>query len=197
VTWVDLYPVVSLLGVMILIHELGHYWAAISVGIRVDTFSIGFGPRIFGFKRGDTDFRISAIPLGGYVRMFGELPGDDAAAHPRSFLAKARWQRAIVVIAGPLMNVLLAIAIVTGLYMHSYRKEIDPTDPIITTVEPGSAAARAGVLPGDKIVQIESHRDPNWEDVFTTSGALRRQAGGGSVHARRSDPEGLGYPGAQ
>jgi regulator of sigma E protease len=166
VTWVDLYPVVILLGVMILIHELGHYWAAIAVGIRVDTFSIGFGPRIFGFKRGETDFRISAIPLGGYVRMFGELPGDDAAADPRSFLAKARWQRAIVVIAGPLMNVLLAIAIVTGLYMHSYRKEIDPTDPIITTVEPGSAAARAGVLPGDKVVQIESHRDPNWEDVL-------------------------------
>ena len=95
--------------------------------------------------------------------MFGELPGDDAAtADPRSFLAKARWQRAIVVAAGPLMNVLLAIAIVTGLYMHSYRKEIDPKDPVITTVEPSSAAARAGVQVGDRIVQIESHQDPNW-----------------------------------
>ncbi|HEX4772202.1 MAG TPA: RIP metalloprotease RseP [Bryobacteraceae bacterium] len=168
-TWVDLYPVVILLGVMILIHELGHYWAAISVGIRVDTFSIGFGPRLFGFKRGDTDFRISAIPLGGYVRMFGELPGDDAAADPRSFLAKARWQRAIVVVAGPLMNVLLAIAIVTGLYMHSFRKEVDPTDPVITTVEPGSAAARAGIQPGDKIVAIEAKQHPNWEDVLNTA----------------------------
>ena len=68
--------VVILLGVMILVHELGHFWAALSVGIRVETFSIGFGPRLFGFRRGETDFRISAIPFGGYVRMFGEQPGD-------------------------------------------------------------------------------------------------------------------------
>src|SRR5947209_20260975 len=101
---------------MILIHELGHYWAALAVGVRVDTFSIGFGPRLAGFRRGDTDFRISAIPFGGYVRMLGEQPGEDVD-DPRSFQAKARWQRAIVVVAGPLMNILLAVGIVTGLYM--------------------------------------------------------------------------------
>ncbi len=165
--WVDLYPVVILLGVMILIHELGHYWAAISVGIRVDTFSIGFGPRLFGFRRGDTDFRLSLVPLGGYVRMYGELPGEEGAiADPRSFLGKTRWQRAIVVAAGPSMNILLAIAIVTGLYMHSYRKEVDPKNPVITTIAPNSAAARAGVQPGDKIIEINGHHDPNWEDVL-------------------------------
>jgi regulator of sigma E protease len=169
VGWVDLWPVVILLGIMILIHELGHYWAAISVGIRVDTFSIGFGPRLFGFRRGDTDFRISAIPLGGYVRMYGELPGDEAAADPRSFVAKARWQRAIVVVAGPLMNVLLAIAIVTGLYMHAFPKEADPADPVITSVPPDSPAARAGVQPGDRILQIANHQHPNWEDVINTA----------------------------
>ncbi len=98
--------VVILLGIMILVHELGHFWAALSVGVRVETFSIGFGSRLFGFKRGDTDFRVSAIPLGGYVRMLGEQPGDEAAADPRSFQAKARWQRAIVIVAGPLMNVI-------------------------------------------------------------------------------------------
>ena len=163
--WIDFYPVVILLGVMILIHELGHYWAALSVGIRVDTFSIGFGPRLFGFHRGDTDFRVSAIPLGGYVRMYGELPGDEAAADPRSFMAKARWQRAIVVVAGPLMNVLLAIAIITGLYMHAFPKEADSTDPVITTVAPNSPAARAGIEPGDRIMQMGRLKDPNWEDV--------------------------------
>jgi regulator of sigma E protease len=176
VSWVDLYPVVILLGVMILIHELGHYWAAISVGIRVDTFSIGFGPRLFGFKRGDTDFRISAVPLGGYVRMAGELPGDESASDPRSFLAKARWQRAIVVIAGPLMNILLAIAIVTGLYMHSFRKEVDPQDPVVTSVAPNSAAARVGIQPGDKIVAFDGHRDPNWEDVLNEAALNARHA---------------------
>jgi regulator of sigma E protease len=166
VGWVDLWPVVILLGIMILIHELGHYWAAISVGVRVDTFSIGFGPRLFGFRRGETDYRVSAIPLGGYVRMYGELPGDEASADPRSFVAKARWQRAIVVVAGPLMNVLLAIAIVTGLYMHAFPKEADPVDPVITSVPPNSPAAHAGVLPGDRIVQIGGHQHPNWEDVL-------------------------------
>src|SRR6202161_4374644 len=97
--------VVILLGVMILIHELGHYWAAVSVGVKVETFSIGFGPRLFGFRRGDTDFRVSLVPLGGYVRMLGEQPGDEQAVDPTSFQAKARWQRAIVILAGPLMNV--------------------------------------------------------------------------------------------
>ena len=162
-----MFWVVILLGVMILIHELGHYWAAVSVGIRVETFSIGFGPRLFGFRRGNTDFRVSAILFGGYVRMLGELPGDETAGDPRSFQAKARWQRAIVVAAGPVMNILLAVAIVTGLYMHAFEKQVDSTDPVVTTVAANSAAARAGIQPGDRIIQIGSHRDPNWQEVLT------------------------------
>ncbi len=159
--------VVILLGVMILIHELGHFWAALAVGVRVDTFSVGFGPRLFGFKRGDTDFRVSAILFGGYVRMFGEQPGDSQAADPRSFQAKSRWQRAIVIAAGPLMNVLLAIALVMGLYMFAYPKEVDTTDPTITAIAPNSAAAQAGLQAGDKIVEISGKQDPNWEYVLT------------------------------
>jgi regulator of sigma E protease len=159
--------VVVLLGVMILIHELGHYWAALSVGIRVETFSVGFGPRLLGFRRGDTDFRLSAIPFGGYVRMLGEQPSDETAADPRSFQAKARWQRAIVVMAGPLMNILLAVAIVTGLYMYAFPKEADSRDPVVTNIADHSAAAVAGVRPGDRIVQIGDQRDPNWQDVMT------------------------------
>src|SRR5579875_734716 len=126
---------------MILVHEMGHFWACLSVGVKVETFSIGFGSRLFGFRRGDTDFRVSAIPLGGYVRMFGEQPGDEAAADPRSLQSKPRWQRAIVIIAGPLMNVLLAFAIVTGLYMHGFETEAESSDAVISSVAPNSPAA--------------------------------------------------------
>jgi regulator of sigma E protease len=163
--------VVILLGVMILVHELGHFWAALAVGVRVETFSIGFGPRLLGFKRGATDFRLSAIPFGGYVRMLGEQPGDENALDPQSFQAKARWQRAIVIIAGPLMNILLAIGIVTGLYMYEFRKEIDTKDPVITSVKPNSPAAEAGFQSGDRIVQFGDQKDPNW-DYLSTQEAL-------------------------
>lgn len=174
--------VVILLGVMILIHELGHFWAALAVGVKVETFSIGFGPRLFGFKRGDTDFRVSAIPFGGYVRMLGEQPGqsvvlqaaehdrqsgDQAAFDPRAFYAKPRWQRAIVIIAGPLMNVVLAVAIVAGLYMYAFPKEVESADPVITSLVPGSPAAQAGLRTGDKIVRIANQANPNWQDVMT------------------------------
>jgi regulator of sigma E protease len=166
--WIQpVFWVVILLGVMILIHELGHYWAALSVGVRVDTFSIGFGPRLFGFRRGDTDFRVSAILFGGYVRMLGELPSDEQIQDPRSLQAKSRWQRAIVVAAGPVMNMLLAVAIVTGLYMHAFERQVNSTDPIVTTVAPDSAAARAGIQAGDRIVQIGGDRHPNWQQVLT------------------------------
>jgi len=157
-----------LLGVMILIHELGHFWAALSVGIKVETFSIGFGTRLFGFRRGDTDFRISAIPFGGYVRMLGEQPGDETAADPRSFQAKARWQRAIVILAGPLMNVILAVALVTGLYMYGFPREVPSTEAaVISSVAPDSPAAAAGLQSGDTIVQIGDKRNPGWQDVLT------------------------------
>src|SRR5215831_708869 len=104
-----------LIGVMILIHELGHYWAARFFDVKVETFSFGFGPRLFGFKRGETDFRFSAILFGGYVRMAGEQPGDESAADPRSFLSKPRWQRMCVVFAGPAINILLAVVLLAGL----------------------------------------------------------------------------------
>ena len=159
--------VVILLGIMILIHELGHFWAALSVGIKVETFSIGFGPRLFGFHRGETDFRISAIPFGGYVRMLGEQPGEDTAADPRSFQSKARWQRAIVIIAGPLMNVFLAIGLITGLYMYGFPKETPSSEAVISSIAKNSPAEAAGLRPGDRIVQVGDKRDPSWQDVLT------------------------------
>jgi len=161
----DIWWVLVLLGVMIVIHELGHYWAAVAVGIRVETFSIGFGSRLIGWRRGDTDFRISAIPFGGYVRMLGEQPGDENAADPASFQAKSRWQRAMVVIAGPAMNILLALGIMTGVYMREFPKQESVHSPVIGEVMPGSPAATAGLQAGDRIVNIAGVNDPVWQDI--------------------------------
>ena len=107
----NIWWLLVLIGVMILIHELGHYWAARIFDVRVETFSFGFGPRIFGFRRGETDFRFSAILFGGYVKMAGEQPGDENANDPRGFLAKPRWQRVVIAFAGPFMNLVLAVAV--------------------------------------------------------------------------------------
>src|SRR5215470_3221627 len=120
-----------LIGVMILVHELGHYWAARWFDVRVETFSFGFGPRLFGFRKGETDFRFSAILFGGYVKMAGEQPGDEAAADPRSLFAKPRWQRTIVIFAGPAINMVLAVALLAGLFMVEYPKIPMPHSPVV------------------------------------------------------------------
>lgn len=161
----DIWWVLVLLGVMIVIHELGHYWAAIAVGIRVETFSIGFGPRLLGWRRGATDFRVSAVPFGGYVRMLGELPGDDRAADPESFQSKPRWQRAMVVFAGPLMNILLAFAIMSGVFMREFPQQESVHSPVIGEIVPNSAAAQAGLQAGDRIVRIAGIDNPTWQDI--------------------------------
>jgi len=154
-----------LIGVMILLHEFGHYWAARFFDVKVETFSFGFGPRLFGFKRGETDFRFAAILFGGYVKMAGEQPGDENAADPRGFLSKPRWQRLIIAFAGPAMNIILAVAILTGLFMVRYPKIPSTPSPEIGYVVPDSAAAKAGLQEGDRIIQIGDSADPTWEDV--------------------------------
>src|ERR1700683_102409 len=102
---------IVLIAGMILLHEAGHYWFARLFDVRIDTFSFGFGPRLFGFRRGETDFRFSLILFGGYVRMAGEVPGDESASDPRSFLRKPRWQRLIILFAGPFMKLVLAVGV--------------------------------------------------------------------------------------
>ena len=119
-----------LIGVMIMIHELGHFWAARYFDVKVEAFSFGFGPRLFGFRRGETDYRFSLILFGGYVKMAGEMDGVNMegyanmsappaegaeAPDPRSLFAKPRWQRLIIAFAGPFMNVVLAVGLLTGL----------------------------------------------------------------------------------
>src|ERR1700685_760157 len=114
-----------LIGVMILIHELGHYWAARFFDVRVDAFSFGFGPRLFGFRKGETDYRFSLILFGGYVKMAGAQPGDETVSARAGLMAKPRWQLLIIAFAGPFMNVVLAVTLLTGLYMVKYQKVVD------------------------------------------------------------------------
>jgi regulator of sigma E protease len=155
-----------LIGVMINIHELGHFWAARYFDVKVEAFSFGFGKRLFGFRRGETDYRFSLIPLGGYVKMAGEQATDDNITDPRSFLSKARWQRLIIAFAGPFMNILLAVGVLTGLYMVKYQKISDADmQAIIGHVMPDSAAAKAGIQDGDRIVALDGKKNPTWEDV--------------------------------
>jgi regulator of sigma E protease len=153
-----------LIGIMILIHELGHYWAARFFDVKVDTFSFGFGPRLFGFKKGETDFRVAAIFFGGYVKMAGEQPGDENANDPRGFLSKPRWQRLIIAFAGPAMNIILAVGILTGLFMVRFPKIPSTPSPEVNVMT-DSAAAKAGIREGDRIVQIENTVDPTWDDI--------------------------------
>ncbi len=157
-----------LIGVMILIHELGHFWAARFFDVKVEAFSFGFGPRLFGFRRGETDYRVSAVFfLGGFVKMAGELPGDDSANDPRGFMAKPRWQRLIIVLAGPMMNVVLAVGLLTGLYMVKYQRVVDADNgAVIGSVAPNTPAARAGIQEGDKIVKLDGQRNPTWDDII-------------------------------
>jgi regulator of sigma E protease len=154
------------LGFMILIHEFGHYAAAKYFGVRVEVFSIGFGKRLLGFTKGDTDYRISAIPLGGYVKMSGENPMDDRTGDPGEFLSHPRWQRFIVALAGPAMNIMLAIALLTGVYMTHYEYPAVLDEPtVVGWVPANTPAEKAGIEIGDKIVSVDGVQNPNWEQV--------------------------------
>ena len=162
----SLFWFLVLIGVMIIIHELGHFWAARLFKVRVDVFSIGFGPRLFGFRRGDTDYRFSAILFGGYVKMAGVQPGDEHGDDPNGLLTKPRWQRLVIAFAGPFMNIALAVGLLTGLFMVKYQRLADDNKgAVIGYVLPGSAAAKAGIQAGDRIERMDGKADPSWEDV--------------------------------
>jgi regulator of sigma E protease len=154
------------LGFMILIHEFGHYAAAKYFGVRVEQFAIGFGKRLFGFRRGETDYRINILPLGGYVKMSGENPMDTRSDDPGEFLNHPRWQRFVIAIAGPFMNVLLAFCLWTGVFMVHYEYAAVIDGPaFVGYVTPGTPAAAAGIQPGDRIDRVDDIQNPNWEQV--------------------------------
>jgi regulator of sigma E protease len=164
----SIVAVVAVLGFMILIHEFGHYAVAKWLGVRVEVFSIGFGKRLIGFRKGETDYRIAAIPLGGYVKMSGENPMDERTDDPREFLNHSRWHRFLIAVAGPVMNILLAVFLLTTVYMVHYEYPVYLDKPaVVQGVRKDSPAARAGIQAGDRIIKIEGvdNSDPTWEQV--------------------------------
>jgi regulator of sigma E protease len=164
--FIAVLAVAVVLGFMILIHEFGHYAVAKLLGVRVEVFSIGFGKRLLGFRRGDTDYRISAIPLGGYVKMSGENPMDERTGDPGEFLSHPRWHRFLIAIAGPTMNILLAIVLLTTVYMVHYEyPAVYDEVPVIGWVAKDTPAAKAGIEIGDRITRIGDVQNPTWEQV--------------------------------
>src|ERR1700756_1810908 len=182
-----LLGVALVLGVMILVHEWGHFIAARMFGVRVDVFSIGFGPRLFGWKSGATDYRVSALPLGGYVRMAGRDPSEIDSAHstaipgteknntayaeskgaPDELMNKPRWQRAIISFAGPFVNLIFPVLLLTvyfvtiGIPYPEYQDK-----PVqVTEVPANSPAAAAGLRAGDKVLALDGQQNPTWEQA--------------------------------
>ncbi|HEY2844242.1 MAG TPA: RIP metalloprotease RseP [Bryobacteraceae bacterium] len=161
----DFWWFLVLIGVMILLHELGHYLVGRFFDVKIDAFSIGFGPRLFGFQKGETDFKVCLILFGGYVKFAGEQPGDEQASDPRALPSKPRWQRLCITFAGPATNMVLALVLLTGLFMVQYPKIPMPTSPIVGFVAPDGAAAKAGIREGDQVVQVDGTIDPTWETI--------------------------------
>lgn len=154
------------LGVLVFVHELGHFMAARWNGVRVLTFSLGFGPKLLKFRRGDTEYCLSAIPLGGYVKMAGENPEDPRSGQPDEFLSKSKWQRFQILIMGPAMNLILAVIVLAMVLMQGATSPAYLDKPAtIGVVEAGSPAERAGVQPGDVITRLGSAAIATWEQL--------------------------------
>src|SRR5262249_25611231 len=136
----------------------------------------GFGPRLFGNRGKETDFCICAIPLGGYVKMLGEQPGEGQISDPRALTSKPRWQRLLIAFAGPLTNIILAIILLTGLFMVEYPKIPTPKSPVVGHVDPNGAAEKAGIHVGDRVVQVDGIQDPTWETIALREIASAKKA---------------------
>ena len=152
------------LGVLVFVHELGHFLMARRIGVRVLTFSLGFGPKLLKARRGDTEYAVSAIPLGGYVKMAGENPDEDLTGRPDEFMSRSKWERFLVYIAGPAMNLLLAFVVMAFvLYQGADVPAYESEPVVIGRVLADSPAAQAGLQPGDRIVAIDGRDVPTWE----------------------------------
>jgi regulator of sigma E protease len=164
------------LGVLVFVHELGHFLLARWHGVRVLTFSLGFGPKLLSFRRGDTEYCISAIPLGGYVKMAGENPDDQPQGADDEFLSKTKWQRFQILMAGPAMNLVLAVLLLAVVLSQGDRVLAFLSRPaVIGVVQADSPAERGGMLPGDEVIRINGRTVSTWEDleVGVTSRAER------------------------
>ena len=165
---ITLLAFLFVLGVLIFVHELGHFLMARRIGVRVLTFSLGFGPKLLKYTRGGTEYCISAIPLGGYVKMAGENPEEARTGASDEFLSKGKWQRFQVLVMGPVMNLLLAVIVMAVvLYQGAPRPAFERLPVVIGTFAEGSPAAKAGLTAGDRIVTIDGVPVANWDQYST------------------------------
>jgi regulator of sigma E protease len=182
------------LGVMVLVHEWGHFIVARMCGVRVDVFSIGFGPRLFGWKKGPTDYRVSALPLGGYVRMAGQdLSEIDAGEKPPSgapdeLMSKARWKRALISFAGPAVNLIFPLFLLTGLFSTvgiPYSAYLDA--PVKVNELPASLAATGLLKPGDVVRSVNGTSTKDWEQALLALHQAYQAAPGSAVKLEVED----------
>jgi regulator of sigma E protease len=167
----SLLAFVFVLGVLVFVHELGHFLVARMLGVRVITFCIGMGPKILKFKRGDTEYAIAVLPIGGYVKMAGENPDEPHTGAPDEFLSRPKRDRFRILIAGPAMNIVLSVVLMTVVLAQGAQVPIFENDPVdVAVVTKGSPAEQGGITPGDRIIKVGSQRTATWEDFFLAIG---------------------------
>jgi regulator of sigma E protease len=172
---VTILSFIFVLGVLVFVHELGHFMAAKRVGIRVLKFQLGFNPTIVSFRRGDTEYGVGALPLGGYVKMAGDTPedrGTDAegapTGKPDEFLSKTKWERFQVLIMGPAMNLILAVLLLALVLYQGEEIPVFQNEPVLVgAIVSGSPAAAADIRPGDRVVAVQAHAVSTWESYWT------------------------------
>jgi regulator of sigma E protease len=166
VSFSAIVELVLVLGLMVLVHELGHFIVAKRCGVRIETFALGFGSRIAVIHRGGTDYQINALPLGGYVKMAGEIPGEATSDDPGELNNHPRWQRMLIALAGPAANFVLAFVLMAAVYMvHNEVDEYTAGPAVTDYISPSSPVARTGILSGDTIVRFDNVENPTWDDV--------------------------------
>jgi len=165
--WQFALPFVVVLGVVVLFHEFGHYVVAKWLGVTVEVFSIGFGPRIFGWTRGGTDYRVSWVPLGGYVKLKGETPDESGGPHdPGDLMSRSRFQRFLVFVMGAVFNLITAYVLTVAILLMGIQEPIYPYQPpLVGEVDPDSPAVQAGIQPGDRILSFGGQSVATWKDL--------------------------------
>lgn len=174
---ITLLAFIVVLGITITVHEFGHFAMAKLLKIRVLSFALGFGPKLLGFNYSGTEYRLNALPIGGYVKMAGEIYDEERKGEPDEFLSHPKWHRFLVAVSGPLMNIFLAVFILTfsyiqGVYVARYANE----PAIVGPVEANSIASKAGLKTGDRIISVHDNPVETWEDMEIALGTAPRDA---------------------
>ncbi len=161
---------IVVIGIMVLIHEFGHFAVAKLCGVRIETFSVGFGPRLLGFRRNGTEYQIAALPLGGYVKMAGEHGSDPATAAPGDFISKPRWQRILIVLSGPFSNFILAFVLLTLVGLYHFETDQYLNGPAVVDYVPlNTPAAQDGISAGSTILSFNGIQHPTWDQILEES----------------------------